>query len=377
MQTSDFDFELPAELIAQVPAAERTLARMLVLHRDTGRLEHCGITQLGEYLSPGDLLVLNDTRVIPARLLGTRRDTGGRCEVLLLEPAVPAGPAATATSPPAETAGSIGPEHWHALYRAAGRAAVGQHLELADGHVRATLVQLLGDGRVTVRLEADAPLSAVLEAHGIVPVPPYIRRKADAGARRELDRERYQTVYARSPGAVAAPTAGLHFTDELLDGLRRKGVGVATITLHVGPGTFKPVKVESVDDHVMDPERYTVSPESAAAIRQVRQAGGRLVAVGSTTVRTLETVVQAHGDVVAGSGRSALFIHPPFSFRVVDRMLTNFHLPRSTLLMMVSAFAGARGGDPDAGRQMALKAYAAAIQARYRFYSYGDCMLML
>lgn len=365
MNTSDFDFELPAGLIAQEPPAERGQSRMLVMDAAGGTWAHGRVAEIGEYVRAGDVLVLNDTRVLAARLYGVRRDTGGRVEVLLLEPA---------------GASPRGDGLWLGLYRAAGRAAVGQHLDLADGHLRAELMHLHGDGRVELRLEADAPLEAVLDAHGVPPVPPYIRRDGAADARYRRDRERYQTVYARERGAVAAPTAGLHFSVAMLDALRAQGVQTATLTLHVGMGTFKPVKVDRVEDHTMESERYRIPPEAAQTIRAARAAGGRIVAVGSTSMRTLETVVREHGDIIACEGRSTLFIHPPYRFRAADAMLTNFHLPRSTLLMMVSAFAGWRGGHPvddvNRGRELVLRAYGDAIAQQYRFYSYGDCMLI-
>ena len=363
MLTSDFDFQLPPECIAQVPPPVRTASRMLVVHRASGRLEHRGILDLGEYLRAGDVLVLNDTRVIPARLLGRRGDTGGRVEVFLLEPA--------------------GEGRWEALYHASGRARAGLVLNLGDGHIDGVIERVIKGGRVLVALRAvgipagtAGSMEAALEAHGRVPVPPYMHREAGADARDTLDRERYQTVYARAPGAVAAPTAGLHFTNELLAALQQQGVAIARLTLHVGPGTFKPVKAERLEEHTMEAERYEITEEAAAVINQARAQGGRVVAVGSTSVRTLETVAQEHGAVAAAAGRSTLFIHPPFAFRAVDVMLTNFHLPRSTLLMMVSAFAEAGNASPS-GRELALATYAEAIREGYRFYSYGDCMLLV
>jgi S-adenosylmethionine:tRNA ribosyltransferase-isomerase len=240
-------------------------------------------------------------------------------------------------------------------------------LVLAAGEISGEVKGQVSGGRVRVRLTSARPLRDVLEEHGVPPVPPYIRREP-GDSRTDRDRRRYQTVYAREAGAVAAPTAGLHFTPELLEALRRKGVASAALTLHVGPGTFRPVKADRVEDHAMEAERYAVPEETAGSIRRARAAGGRIAAVGTTTVRTLETVARADGEVAAGSGRSSLFITPPFDFRVVDVLLTNFHLPRSTLLMMVSAFAG---------RDFVLEAYRAAVGQRYRFYSYGDCMLIL
>lgn len=348
MRTSDFEYELPAELIAQQPAVERTGARMLVLNRTTGARVHRRVKEIGEFLRPGDLLVVNDTRVIPARLFGVKEDSGGRVELLFLEP-------------------DAAPGCWTALCGASRRPRIGGVLRLAGGQVRATVMGLGEEGRITLRIEGGLPLLDLLEAYGVPPLPPYIHRPHGTPGRPE-DRERYQTVYARVPGAVAAPTAGLHFTRTLLEDLRSRGVDHVTVTLHVGPGTFKPVAVEDLNAHTMESERYEVTAAAAARINAARAAGGRIVAVGSTSVRTLETVADAHGRVQAGQGRSAIFIRPPYRFRAVDAMLTNFHLPRSTLLMMVCALAG---------YDATLTAYREAVRERYRFYSYGDCMLLV
>jgi S-adenosylmethionine:tRNA ribosyltransferase-isomerase len=349
MRTSDFDYELPPELIAQEPLPERTSARMLVLRRDGGGFEHRTVRDLPELLTAGDLLVLNDTRVFAARAFGTWSDTPGRVEILLVEPADV-------------------PGDWMALCRSSRPVRPGRTMVLADGRVRAEVLDKDDEGRTRLRITSDGDLFEILDEHGVPPVPPYIHREAH-DARVQLDRERYQTVYARERGAVAAPTAGLHFTPELFDELAARGIARTHVTLHVGPGTFKPVKTDSVEDHVMDPERYVVPPAAAEAIAAARARGGRVVAVGSTSVRTLETAAAAHGgELVACEGRSSLFIRPPYSFLATDAMLTNFHLPRSTLLMMISALAG---------RERILAAYAAAIRERYRFYSYGDCMLIL
>jgi S-adenosylmethionine:tRNA ribosyltransferase-isomerase len=361
MKTSDFDYELPSELIAQQPLPERSAARMLVVHADTGVLEHGGVRDLPRYLRAGDLLVLNDTRVIPARLFGRRADTGGRVELLLVE--------------------EVGGREWTALLRASGRPGVGTGLVLGGGRAEATLTGRNAGGKVTVRFSGTRPVLELAAEVGVPPVPPYIRRPKSGGDLVALDRERYQTVFAAAPGAVAAPTAGLHFDAELLQALENRGVERAAVTLHVGPGTFKPVKAERVEDHRLEGERYTVSPEAAAAISRARAGGGRIVAVGSTTVRTLETAASAGGQVMPGSGRTELFIRPPFEFKVVDLLLTNFHLPRSTLLMMVCAFAqwacGPVSAGAGGGQDLVLRAYREAIRLRYRFYSYGDCMLVL
>ncbi len=358
MQTSDFDYDLPQELIAQEPPAERGASRMLVLHRADGRLEHRRVTDLPEYLTAADLLVLNDTRVFPARLQGAWADTGGALELLLLEPlAVPDG-----TSGARETA------CWSCLSGSGRRIRPGQKAVFAGGQIEAEILERTGEGVCTALFRSERPLMELLEEYGLTPVPPYIRRDGDARQSR-LDRERYQTIYARETGAVAAPTAGLHFSDALFAALDAKGVRRATVTLHVGPGTFKPVKAETVEQHRMDPERYAVTEATAVAVAACRARGGRVVAVGSTSVRTLETVASANGGrVVATSGASSIFIYPPYRFLATDAMLTNFHLPQSTLVMMVSALAG---------RDKIMAAYQEAVRERYRFFSYGDCMLIV
>jgi S-adenosylmethionine:tRNA ribosyltransferase-isomerase len=358
MQTSDFDYDLPQELIAQEPPAERGASRMLVLHRADGRLEHRRVADLPEYLTAADLLVLNDTRVFPARLQGVWADTGGALELLLLEPlAVPDG-----TSGTSETA------CWSCLSGSGRRIRSGQKAVFAGGQIEAEILERTGEGVCTALFRSSRPLMELLENHGLTPVPPYIRRDGDARQSR-LDRERYQTIYARETGAVAAPTAGLHFSEALFAALDAQGVRRAAVTLHVGPGTFKPVKAEMVEQHRMDPERYAVPEATAVAVAACRARGGRVVAIGSTTVRTLETVACANGGrVVAASGASSIFIYPPYRFLATDAMLTNFHLPQSTLVMMVSALAG---------RERIMAAYREAVRERYRFFSYGDCMLIV
>lgn len=342
MLISDFDFDLPDAAIAQ-EAAPRGESRLLVLAA-AGKARHRRIADLPELLRPGDLLVVNDTRVIPARLFARRETTadggGGRVELLLVE--------------------KLDDCDWECLVRPGRKAQPGTRLVLDDA-LSAEVIARLGDGRRRVRF--SAPVEPHLDALGHVPLPPYIKRP-DAAA----DRERYQTVFAAQPGAIAAPTAGLHFTPELLDRLAGRGIGRATVTLHVGIGTFKPVTVELVHEHRMDEERYEVPESTARAIAATRARGGRVVAVGTTVVRTLESVAAAHdGEIVAGSGRTALFITPGFRFRTVDALLTNFHLPRSTLLLLVSAFGG---------RDRVLAAYREAVASGYRFYSYGDAMLV-
>ncbi len=355
MNTSEFDYRLPPELIAQEPAPVRSAARMMVVRRAGGSLEHRRVAELPALLRAGDLLVVNDTRVIPARLFGRKPSTGGRIEVLLIEESP--GPAA-------------GAGVWEVLLKASRPPAAGSVLELAGGRIRAEVLGRSEGGRARLRLTHDQPLMDILAEAGVTPLPPYIRRPRAGGdpRRAALDRDRYQTVFARAPGAVAAPTAGLHFTPELLAELAARGIGRAAVTLHVGPGTFKPIDSATVEAHRMDPERYRVPAETARLIAAARERRGRIVAVGSTVVRTLETVAAERGAVTAAEGRTALFIRPPHVFRAVDALLTNFHLPTSTLLVMVSAFAGL---------ELARRAYAEAIRERYRFYSYGDCMLIL
>ncbi|MFY9822123.1 MAG: tRNA preQ1(34) S-adenosylmethionine ribosyltransferase-isomerase QueA [Thermoanaerobaculia bacterium] len=341
MLTRDFDFELPAASIAQ-EAALRGESRLLVLDGE-GADRHARIGDLPRLLRPGDLLVLNDTRVIPARLFGRRPGTTGKIELLLVE--------------------RLGEREWDALVKPGRRAKPGTVIEL-DENLRAEVILKREDGRHLLRF--SEPVEPHLERLGHVPLPPYIHRP-DTPA----DRERYQTVYARTPGAVAAPTAGLHFTERLLEEIAAAGIEIARVTLHVGIGTFKPVTAERIEEHRMERERYEIGEEAAAAIRRTREQGGRIVAVGTTVVRTLESAARndrtGRGEVLPGAASTGLFITPGYDFQVVDVLLTNFHLPGSTLLMLVSAFAG---------RERVLAAYAEAIREGYRFYSYGDAMLV-
>jgi S-adenosylmethionine:tRNA ribosyltransferase-isomerase len=355
VRTSDFDYPLPPELIAQTPAARRDASRLLVLDRATGSVAHQRFPDLLLHLRPGDVLVLNDSRVIPARLRGVKPETGGEVELLLT--------------------GETSPNEWWCLVRPGKRIRPGTRIVLLDHKRRRTGIEAtaLGknaEGHCHVRFTGTASLRDELDELGEMPLPPYIGRPAGAD-----DEVRYQTVYARPEGSVAAPTAGLHFTPEMLARIRKLGVQTHFVTLHVGLGTFAPVKADRIEDHVMHEERYEVGAETAAVIEAARAAGGRIIAVGTTSVRVLETVAAAHdGRIVAGSGRTRIFIHPPFRFRVVDALLTNFHLPQSTLLMLVSAFAAP---DETRGREMLLAAYAGAVRERYRFFSYGDAMLIL
>jgi S-adenosylmethionine:tRNA ribosyltransferase-isomerase len=341
--TRDFDYDLPAERIAQRPAP-RGASRLLVLDAE-GPARHRRVRDLPALLVPGDLLVVNDTRVIPARLFARRMPGGGRVELLLVE--------------------KVGAREWDALAKPGRKARPGTHLDLGGGLTAVTAARpgeeeapAEGDGRL--RVVFSEPIEPHLDRLGHVPLPPYIKRPDEAA-----DRERYQTVYARRPGAIAAPTAGLHFDQELLAAVAARGAAVAALTLHVGIGTFKPVTAALVHEHRMEAERYEIPEAAAEAIARARAAGGRVVAVGTTVVRALEAAAREDGTVPAGPGRTDLFITPGFRFRVVDALLTNFHLPRSTLLMLVCAFAG---------REPVLAAYREAIAEGYRFYSYGDAM---
>lgn len=350
MKAADFDFDLPPELIAQEPAARRDGARMMVLDHAARTIEHRNFTDLPDFLRAPDLLVVNDTRVIPARVFGrkAKAGTGGRVEFLLLE--------------------ETGPGLWDALMRSRRRPKPGEQVVLDDDLAVVTVLEDGELGRVKIQIESPRPWLDVLDRIGQTPLPPYIQRKAPSAERRAEDKLRYQTVYAREPGAVAAPTAGLHFTPEMFARLAAQGIGRAAVTLHVGIGTFRPVTVERLEDHRMDEERWQVPAETADRIAGGRMAGGRVVAVGTTSVRTLESAAAQPGGFAAGAGRTDLFIRPPYAFQMVDALVTNFHLPKSTLIMMISAFAG---------REFVLEAYREAIREKYRFYSYGDCMLIV
>jgi S-adenosylmethionine:tRNA ribosyltransferase-isomerase len=355
MRTADFDFALPAELIAQTPPPARDQSRLLVLDRATSKLAHRSFVDLPEYLQPGDVLVLNDSRVIPARLRGRNVRTGGKFEALLLE----------------ENAAN----DWWAMLRPGKRAVPGTKIEILDrnGKPSSILAEVLEsneEGHRRLQFSGAQNVAAELEALGEVPLPPYINRAFP----KPEDRERYQTVFARADGSVAAPTAGLHFTPAFLEKIRGHGVKVCFVTLHVGPGTFAPVKAAGVADHVMHEERYEVGTETARLINDVGP-GAKVVAVGTTTLRVLESVAQGNGGrIVAGAGRTRIFIYPPFQFKIVDALLTNFHLPRSTLLMLAGAFAAP---GETRGRELVLAAYEEAIARRYRFFSYGDAMLLV
>lgn len=339
----DFDYSLPSELIAQ-QARRRGASRLLVLDRASGEVKHTRIADLVRLLKPGDCLVVNDSKVIPARLRAVKADTGAKVELLLCE--------------------DLGGGIWQALVKPYRRVKAGTLLRI--GRTACAVVGREGAGRVTVRFASARAARVVLARSGEPPLPPYIRRPAGTDLQRDL--ARYQTVYAATPGSVAAPTAGLHFTRGLLAALRRRGVRLARVTLHVGPGTFVPLPDGSLDGHVLHAERYRLSPREAARIERCRNRGGRIVACGTTTARVLETAAGPDGRLRPGAGKTALFIRPGHRWRAVDALLTNFHLPRSSLLVLVCAFAG---------RERVLDAYARAVHARYHFYSYGDAMLLL
>ena len=349
MRLHEFDYGLPGRLIAQRPLRERDASRLLLVRRKDGAVLHRRFRDLASVLRPGDLLVFNDTRVIPARLRGVRTG-GGKVEVLLI----------------AEEARN----RWWALVKPGRSPPVGRRLSFQEG-VAAEVVDRGEEGRRLLAFDGAEDIFGMLPRIGEMPLPPYVKRGAGSegtSETRALDAERYQTVYAKDAGAIAAPTAGLHFTESLLAGLERHGVEMAFLTLHVGVGTFKPVTVERVSEHRMAPERYIISEKTAAAVKRAKTEGRRVVAVGTTTARALEDAALTAGVVRAGDGTAFLFITPGHRFQVVDALLTNFHLPRSTLLILVSAFAG---------RDLVLEAYAEAIRERYRFYSYGDAMVIV
>lgn len=342
MQVDQFDYHLPPEAIAQTPIEPRDASRLLVLDRGRARVSHWSFRDLPQLLTPGDLLVMNDSRVIPARLFARRGDLGGaRIEVMLLH--------------------QVGPDTWEVLVRPGRRVPVGTRLLFGEGEMAADVLGATDFGGRTVAFSYEGDWHSMLARLGHTPLPPYIHEPL-------ADPERYQTVYARQAGSVAAPTAGLHFTRALLERLNATGIGVAYITLHVGLGTFRPVTAASVEDHVMHAEFYTLPMETAAAISKTRADGRRVVAVGTTAVRTLESATDAEGRITAGSGWTNIFIYPGYHFRAVDALVTNFHLPRSTLLMLVAAFAD---------RESILAAYREALEAGYRFFSFGDAMLIL
>ena len=341
MNVSEFDFYLPETLIAQHPVEPRDASRLMVLNRDSGRIEHHTFRDLSSLLKTGDVLVLNNTRVIPARLIGEKEGTEGKIEVLLLK--------------------MIELNVWEALVKPGKRLKVGQKVRFGNGILIGELLDILENGNRRIHFTYSGVFETILDTLGQMPLPPYITAQLE-------DQGRYQTVYAKERGSVAAPTAGLHFTSELLSELRKKGVEIVEILLHVGLGTFRPVKVENIQDHPMHSEYYRVDLEAAEQINRAKQEGRRVIAVGTTAARTLESVGNEQGRVVPGAGWTDIFIYPGYSFKVVDVLLTNFHFPKSTLIMLVSALAG---------RELTIKAYELAVIERYRFYSFGDAMLIL
>jgi S-adenosylmethionine:tRNA ribosyltransferase-isomerase len=341
VKTTDFYYDLPHELIAQTPIQNRDESRLLVYDRDQGAFAHRRFYDVLEYLNPGDALVLNDTRVLPARLYGQQEETGGRMEFLLLK--------------------RLQNDCWETLVQPGRRAKEGAWFSFGDGLLRAQILEKTDSGGRIVQLYYDGLIEHVLDNIGEMPLPPYIKEKLE-------DQSRYQTVYAQHDGSAAAPTAGLHFTDELLQRIRNKGVSIVYVTLHVGLGTFRPVKTSNIEEHPMHAERYSVSEDAAHTLNETRSNKGRIIAVGTTCTRVLETIADEGGRLHAGSGETQIFICPGYTFRAIDGLITNFHLPESTLLMLVCALMG---------KQQALAAYEEAVQQGYRFFSFGDAMLVL
>ncbi|MEG0856559.1 MAG: tRNA preQ1(34) S-adenosylmethionine ribosyltransferase-isomerase QueA [Terrisporobacter sp.] len=340
MKTSDFYFDLPDELIAQVPILDRSSSKLMVLDKETGEVSHKIFKDIIDYLNPGDCLVLNDTRVIPARLIGSKEDTGGKIEFLLLK--------------------RTEDDTWETLVKPGKRAKIGTRFSFGEGKLIAEVVGMGDDGARIVKFEYEGIFEEVLDELGNMPLPPYITERLE-------ERERYQTVYSKHNGSAAAPTAGLHFTDDLLQQIKDKGVDLAFVTLHVGLGTFRPVKVDDVLNHDMHSEYYMVSQESADKINKAKENGHRVITVGTTSTRTIESVADENGRMKAASGWTKIFIYPGYKFKVVDNLITNFHLPESTLIMLVSAIAG---------KEPVLDAYKCAVENKYRFFSFGDAMFI-
>ena len=340
MDLRDFNYDLPEELIAQDPLEDRSSSRLMVLHKDTGRIEHKIFRNIIDYLNPGDCLVINDTKVIPARLMGVKEDTGAAIEVLLLK----------------RNADDV----WECLVKPGKKARTGARIVFGEGLLVGEIVDVIEDGNRMIKFHYEGIFEEILDKLGQMPLPPYITHKLQ-------DKNRYQTVYARNEGSAAAPTAGLHFTKELLDEIKEKGVNVVSITLHVGLGTFRPVKVDKIEEHHMHTESYNISKEAADTINRTRAAGGRVIAVGTTSCRTLESAAADDGTIPAISGDTDIFIYPGYKFKAIDCLITNFHLPESTLIMLVSALAG---------RDNIMNAYETAVKERYRFFSFGDAMFI-
>lgn len=340
MDLKDFNYDLPEELIAQDPLEERSSSRLMVLHKDTGRIEHKIFRDIIDYLNPGDCLVINDTKVIPARLMGIKEDTGAAIEVLLLK----------------RNADDV----WECLVKPGKKARTGARIIFGEGLLVGEIVDVIEDGNRMIKFHYEGIFEEILDKLGQMPLPPYITHKLQ-------DKNRYQTVYAKNEGSAAAPTAGLHFTKELLEKIKEKGVNVVSITLHVGLGTFRPVKVDKIEEHHMHTETFNISKEAADTINRTRAAGGRVIAVGTTSCRTLESAAADDGTIPARSGDTDIFIYPGYKFKAIDCLITNFHLPESTLIMLVSALAG---------RDNIMNAYETAVKERYRFFSFGDAMFI-
>lgn len=340
MDLKDFNYDLPEELIAQDPLEDRSSSRLMVLHKDTGRIEHKIFRDIIDYLNSGDCLVINDTKVIPARLMGIKEDTGAAIEVLLLK----------------RNADDV----WECLVKPGKKARTGARIVFGEGLLVGEIVDVIEDGNRMIKFHYEGIFEEILDKLGQMPLPPYITHKLQ-------DKNRYQTVYAKNEGSAAAPTAGLHFTKELLEKIKEKGVNVVSITLHVGLGTFRPVKVDKIEEHHMHTETFNISKEAADTINRTRAAGGRVIAVGTTSCRTLESAAADDGTIPARSGDTDIFIYPGYKFKAIDCLITNFHLPESTLIMLVSALAG---------RDNIMNAYETAVKERYRFFSFGDAMFI-
>ena len=341
MKTSDFYYDLPEELIAQDPLEDRTASRLLVLDRKTGAVKHKIFSDVIDYLNKGDCLVINNTRVIPARLIGEKEGTGGKVEVLLLK----------------RRANDV----WETLVKPGKKLKPGAKITFGDGRLRAEVLEVVEEGNRLVKFCYEGIFEEILDSLGEMPLPPYITHKLE-------DKEMYQTVYAKFDGSAAAPTAGLHFTKELLNKIEEKGIKIASITLHVGLGTFRPVKVDDVNNHHMHTEWYEVNAEAAEIINETKRNGGRVICVGTTSCRTIESVADENGYMKAKTGETDIFIYPGYKFKVMDGLITNFHLPESTLVMLVSAFAG---------KENVLSAYETAVKEKYRFFSFGDAMILI
>ena len=341
MKTSDFYYDLPEELIAQDPLEDRTASRLLVLDRQTGTVEHKIFSDVIDYLNKGDCLVINNTRVIPARLIGEKEGTGGKVEVLLLK----------------RRANDV----WETLVKPGKKLKPGAKITFGDGRLRAEVLEVVEEGNRLVKFHYEGIFEEILDSLGEMPLPPYITHKLE-------DKEMYQTVYAKFDGSAAAPTAGLHFTKELLNKIEEKGIKISSITLHVGLGTFRPVKVDDVNNHHMHTEWYEVNAEAAEIINETKRNGGRVICVGTTSCRTIESVADENGYMKAKTGETDIFIYPGYKFKVMDGLITNFHLPESTLVMLVSAFAG---------KENVLSAYETAVKEKYRFFSFGDAMILI